>query len=343
MDALIAGPSSTWQRAGSAGSPGTRGAGAAGVSAETPAAPRPGPAARRGHRCRRAPRPGRSRRHRRRPPWRPGTTPRPRPGRRPGPRRSATAPRRRRPRRAFRGGGRFRGNAPRGSRQVGAGGAQRLQQHRARQRREAERAGQGAVLLEPPGQPAADPGVRVIGRGDLPVRPGEPLQLVPRHRPGHLGQARLGRRGGDPGQRPDLGVGQPGRGELGPGSPAGPAGRGPPGRAPGPCRRTSGTSTTATAAQLVISQLAQPRRASKSASRTRNRHVAAARCPASSQICASSRSSGTPGGADRGRGDVGWRRGGGEDRARLAISNMYLTIAARSDKAGDAGRGRLRG
>ena len=47
------------------------------------------------------------------------------------------------------------------------------------------------------------------------------------------------------------------------------------------------------AAQLVISQLAQPRRASKSPSSTRNRHVAAARCPASSQISASTRSSGT--------------------------------------------------
>ena len=43
------------------------------------------------------------------------------------------------------------------------------------------------------------------------------------------------------------------------------------------------------AAQLVISRLAQPRRPSKSPSRTRNRQVAAARCPASSQICASSR------------------------------------------------------
>ena len=46
-------------------------------------------------------------------------------------------------------------------------------------------------------------------------------------------------------------------------------------------------------AQEPISHDAQPRRASKSPSRTRNRHVAAARCPASSQICASSRSSGT--------------------------------------------------
>ena len=36
VDTLIAGPSSTWHRAGSAGSPGTR-AGAGGVSAETPA------------------------------------------------------------------------------------------------------------------------------------------------------------------------------------------------------------------------------------------------------------------------------------------------------------------
>ena len=44
--------------------------------------------------------------------------------------------------------------------QVGAGGAQRLQQHRALQGRQPERAGQGAVLLEPPGQAAAHPGVR---------------------------------------------------------------------------------------------------------------------------------------------------------------------------------------
>ena len=34
--------------------------------------------------------------------------------------------------------------------------------------------------------------------------------------PGQLGQPRLGRRGGDPGQRPDLGVRQPRRGEPGP-------------------------------------------------------------------------------------------------------------------------------
>jgi hypothetical protein len=50
-------------------------------------------------------------------------------------------------------------------------------------------------------------------------------------------------------------------------------------------------------AQEPISHDAQPRRASKSASRTRNRHVVAARCPASSQICASTRSSGTRAGS----------------------------------------------
>ena len=77
---------------------------------------------------------------------------------------------------------------------------------RALQGRQAERAGQGAVLLEPPRQPAAHPGLRVVGRGDLAVRPGEPLQLVPRHWPGQLGQPRLGGRGGDPGQRPHLRV-----------------------------------------------------------------------------------------------------------------------------------------
>ena len=40
VDTLIAGPSSTWHRAGSAGSPGTRAAGR-GVSAETPASAGP--------------------------------------------------------------------------------------------------------------------------------------------------------------------------------------------------------------------------------------------------------------------------------------------------------------
>ena len=62
------------------------------------------------------------------------------------------------------GGGRFRGNA--GGRitgQVGAGSPQRLQQHRALQRRQPERAGQRPVLLEPPRQPAPHPGVRVTG------------------------------------------------------------------------------------------------------------------------------------------------------------------------------------
>ena len=100
------------------------------------------------------------------------------------------------------------------------------------------------------------------------------------------------------------------------------------------------------AAQLVISQLAQPRRASKSASRTRNRHVAAARCPASSQICASSRSSGTP---DAPAGDAAGEAAGdaageaarsadGEATAKtepdLSISNMHLTITEGYDKTG---------
>ena len=92
------------------------------------------------------------------------------------------------------------------------------------------------------------------------------------------------------------------------------------------------------AAQLVISQLAQPRRASKSASRTRNRHVAAARCPASSQICASSRSSGTPDApAADAAGDAA-RSAGGEATAKTEpdwfVSNMYLTITEGYDKTG---------
>ena len=96
-------------------------------------------------------------------------------------------------------------------------------------------------------------------------------------------------------------------------------------------------------AQLFISQLAQPRRASKSPSRTRNRHVAAARCPASSQICASSRSSGTPAGS---AGDAA-ASAGGETAAKiepgLSISNMYSTLAGRYVKTGRSDRGRLRG
>src|SRR6185437_15626113 len=83
-----------------------------------------------------------------------------------------------------------------------------------------------------------------------------------------------------------------------------------------------------------ISQLAHPRRASKSASRTRNRHVAAARCPASSQICASTRSSGTRAGS---AGDAA-TSAGGETAAKiepgLSESNIHLTLAPGSDKTG---------
>ena len=121
----------------------------------------------------------------------------------------------------FRGGGRFRGNhvsaeITRLAGELGTGRAQRLQQYRALQGRQPERAGQGAVLLQPPHQAAAHPGIRVVRLGDLAVRPGEPLQLVRGHRAGQLGQPRLGRRGRDPGQRPYLGVRQPRRGEPGP-------------------------------------------------------------------------------------------------------------------------------
>ena len=93
---------------------------------------------------------------------------------------------------------------------------QRLQQHRPGQRRQPERARQRPVVLEPPRQPAADPSLGVVGRTDLPVRPGKPLQLVAGHRAGQLGQARLGGRGRDPGQRPHLGIRQPPRAELPP-------------------------------------------------------------------------------------------------------------------------------
>jgi hypothetical protein len=98
---------------------------------------------------------------------------------------------------------------------VGDRGAQRLQQHRTLQWRQPEGAGQRPVVLGPPGQPPTDPGRGVIGTGNVPVGAGQPLQLVPGHRPGDLRQARLGARRGDPGQRPHLGVGEPAGRELG--------------------------------------------------------------------------------------------------------------------------------
>ena len=74
---LIAAPSSTWHRPGSAGSPGGTGADG-GVSAGAAAR-------RRWRRCRRGRRPDTPPRHRPRPPSRPGTTPPPLPAHRPGP------------------------------------------------------------------------------------------------------------------------------------------------------------------------------------------------------------------------------------------------------------------
>jgi hypothetical protein len=54
-------------------------------------------------------------------------------------------------------GGRFGGGWRFLAGELGAGGPQRLQQHRALQGRQPERAGQRPVLLDPPGQAAADP------------------------------------------------------------------------------------------------------------------------------------------------------------------------------------------
>src|SRR5262249_46266835 len=72
---------------------------------------------------------------------------------------------------------------------------------------------------------------------------------------------------------------------------------------------------------------------SKSASRTRNRQVAAARCPASSQICASTRSSGTVPSADAAAGAAeAGTEGEAQAEAGFSVSNMYLTLAAGADK-----------
>jgi hypothetical protein len=54
-------------------------------------------------------------------------------------------------------GGRFGGGWRFLAGELGAGGPQRLQQHRALQGRQPERAGQRPVLLDGPGQAAADP------------------------------------------------------------------------------------------------------------------------------------------------------------------------------------------
>ncbi len=77
------------------------------------------------------------------------------------------------------------------------------------------RDGHRPVVLEAPGQAAGQQRLLIVGPGDLTVRPGEALQLVRGHRGGHLGQARITIRGGDPGQRPGLGVRQPAGRELG--------------------------------------------------------------------------------------------------------------------------------
>ena len=92
-------------------------------------------------------------------------------------------------------------------------------------------------------------------------------------------------------------------------------------------------------AQLFISHDAQPRRASKSPSRTRNRHVAAARCPASSQIRASTRSNGTAGGST---GDAAASADGETEEKTepgLSVSNMYSRLARGSDIPAALGRG----
>ena len=164
--------------------------------------------------------------------------------------------------------------------------------------------GQRSVLLEPPGQPAPHPSRGVIDGADLPVGPGETFQLVRRS------SARRSRPG--PPRCPGWRSGSapaPSHTTAGP--------RRTPPRITGRSRSARATRTCSRAvpediwhfhdshaAQLVISQSAQPRRASKSPSRTRNRHVAAARCPASSQICASSRSSGTEARSGSGPGSV---------------------------------------
>ena len=224
-----------------------------------------------------------------------------------------------------------RGGSPR---QVGAGSPQRLQQHRALQGRQPERARQRPVLLEPPRQPAPHPGIRVTGRVTWrwaranrsswfavigPASSASPASVAGAAiRVSARTLAYDSRAGGEPGPDHRQVPQRPGHPDMLPGGAGGhlalprqPLRAGP-----------------------HLPADAQPRRASKSASRTRNRHVAAARCPASSQICASTRSSGTRAGS---AGDAA-TSAGGETAAKtepgLSVSNMHLTLTAGSDKTG---------
>ena len=225
--------------------------------------------------------------------------------------------------------------------QVPGRGAQRLQQHRAGQRRQPERPRQRPVLLEPPGQPPPDPRRGVIGAGDLPVRAGEPLQLVPGHRPGQLRQPRLVLRRGDPGQRPHLGIRQAGRPELGADHRQVPQRPGHPDVLP---RGAGG-------------HLALPRQPLRAAVHLPGR-PAAAGVEVSQQDQEPARRRGQVPGqlADlrlqplqRHRGGAGRYRGQGGQGAELGVStsNMYLTLAGGSDNPGRTApgpcRGKLRG
>ena len=118
---------------------------------------------------------------------------------------------------------RFRGNVAVavvvvvvGMLEVAHGGPERLQHDRGLLGRELAAEGELVIVHPAPAQlsPRPDPGA--IGVGDAAVGAGEPLQLPGRHREGHLGQVGLVVRVRDPGQRADLGVGEPGGGKLGP-------------------------------------------------------------------------------------------------------------------------------
>ena len=181
--------------------------------------------------------------------------------------------------------------------QVVAGGTQGLQHDGGVFGREDGAEHVVQVLDAVPGQLARGPRLAAVSFGDPAVGLGKPFHLVGRHRCRHLKEILFGLRSGDPGERPDLRVGQPPRGELG-----GDGGQ--------RSQRAGDADLLAAvpeaiwhfhdshAAQDGISQSAQPLRASKSATSSRNWQVAAVRCPASSQIRASSRSIGSSDGPD---------------------------------------------
>ena len=153
---------------------------------------------------------------------------------------------------------------------IPGGRAQRLHHHRPLSRRQPDRHRHRPVLAidaHPPRRPGRHSAASDTGGARARTAP-----LRRGHRPGDLRQARLGFRGGDPGQRPHLRIRHPPRRELGADHRQVPPAPGPPGPAPGRCPGRPGTSTPATPHTT-----ADPSTPSPAARRTRHQQQEPAR------------------------------------------------------------------